>query len=104
MHPIYAARSPAVHEIHRIAWTRLHLSAHTLAIEEGRWNRRGRLPVEERLCPCGAVQDEVHVVQHCPATEHLRLAYGFQTVAELYDKSVSEMCEVSFKIISTYRG
>ena len=57
VHQIYTARTHPVNEIHRVSWTRLRLSAHSLAIEEGRWNRRGwgRLPVEERLCQCGAV-------------------------------------------------
>ena len=49
VHEIYSTNIK-VNEIERISWTRLRLSAHSLAIEKGRWNRRGRgrLPIEER--------------------------------------------------------
>ena len=67
VHPVYAAR-PGVNELERISWSRLRLSAHSLAIEQGRWNRRGRgrLPIEERICICGEVQTEAHVFESCP--------------------------------------
>jgi hypothetical protein len=58
-----------VKEHHRIAATRLRLSSHNLAIERGRWTR---LPRERRLCPCGAVQDEQHLVASCPSTADIR--------------------------------
>ena len=60
MHSIYHERQP-VNEFHRLEFSRFRLSGHILAIETGRWNRRGRgrLPVEEWLCPCGGeVQTE----------------------------------------------
>ena len=55
-----------VREIERTSWTKLQLSGYSLAVEEGRWNRRGRgrLPLEERLC--GEVQTERHVFEQCP--------------------------------------
>jgi len=56
-------------EIYRISFTRLRLSSHRLRIETGRWSR---LPRENRLCPCGAVQDERHVLENCPLTQQLR--------------------------------
>ena len=31
-----------VNELERISWTRMRVSAHSLAVESGRWNRRGR--------------------------------------------------------------
>ena len=54
VHDIYM-KNVKVNEIERISRTRLRLSAHSLAVEKGRWNRRGRgrLPMEERLSPCG---------------------------------------------------
>ena len=58
-----------VKEHHRVTVTRFRLSSHNLAIERGRWTR---LPREQRLCQCGAVQDEQHLVQSCPATNHIR--------------------------------
>ena len=45
------------------------LSSHNLKIETGRWTRQ---PRELRLCLCGQVQDEMHVIQFCPLTERLR--------------------------------
>ena len=105
VHNIYTARTNPVNEIHRASWTRLRLSAHSLAIEEGRWNRRGRgrLPVEERLCQCGAVQDEKHVLQHCPATQGIRATYGFFNVAEFLRLNDSIMCEVAMQLLNTYQ-
>ena len=105
VHRIYTARTHPVNEIQRVSWTRLRLSAHSLAIEEGRWNRRGRgrLPVEERVCSCGAVQDERHVLQHCPATQHLRATYGFSTVEEFFSMDDERMCEVAAKVLNTYK-
>ena len=48
-HPIYDRRiATPLEERHCQAFTKLRVSAHSLAIETGRWNRggRGRLPVE----------------------------------------------------------
>ena len=44
-------------EVERVSWTRLRISGHSLAVEEGRWNRRGRggLPLEERLRSCNQI-------------------------------------------------
>ena len=66
VHDIYT-KNIKVNELERISWTRLRLSAHSLAIEKGRWNRRGRgrLLLEERLCPSGQVQTEAHVIENC---------------------------------------
>ena len=62
VHDIYSTKC-IVNENERISWSKLRLSAHSLVIETGRWNRRGRgrLPIEERLCQCGQVQTERHV-------------------------------------------
>ena len=43
-----------INEIERISFTKMRFGAHSLAIETGRWNRRGRgrLPIEQHLCSC----------------------------------------------------
>ena len=50
VHPIYRERG-GVNEVHRVAFSQLRVIGHSLAIETGRWNRRGRgrLEVAERL-------------------------------------------------------
>ncbi len=83
-HEIYTKRYVS-NEVYRIAFSQFRLCGHNLAIETGRWNRRGRgwLPMEERLCPCGAVQTEPHVVEGCPMTADVRRRYGFTSWAQL---------------------
>ncbi len=86
VHTVYSQRRNN-NESHRVSFTRLRISGHELAVETGRWNRRGRgrLPMNERLCPCGAVQTEIHVIQSCPRTQHIRDQYHFCTVDQLLE-------------------
>ena len=56
----------------RASATKFRLSAHNLRVETGRW---ARLLREERLCPCGEVQDEVHVVESCHLLSATREKY-----------------------------
>ena len=102
IHDMYS--TPSVDELHRISWTRLRLSAHSLAIEEGRWNRRGRgrLPIEERLCGCGRVQSERHVIEECPETDHLRARHGFTTVDGLMNLECATLARICHVILMTY--
>ncbi len=74
-----------INEHHRVAFTRFRLSGNTFVCETGRWNRRGRgrLPLEDRLCVCGQVQTEVHVVTSCPLSQNLRDIYGFSDIQSL---------------------
>ena len=106
VHDIYTRRSNTVDERERISWTRLRLSAHSLAIEAGRWNRRGRgrLPVEERVCVCGTgVQDEAHVVERCPLTENIRIRFNINSLSDLMTHEDYEtMCKMSHQILETY--
>ena len=105
VHDLYLKKIK-VNEIDRISWTRLRLSAHSLAIEKGRWNRRGRgrLPMEERLCPCGQIQTEAHVIESCPMSLQIRQMYNITTINDLllvredYDK----VCMIIHKLLSLY--
>ena len=60
-------------EHHRIAYTRFRLGSHRFKIETGRWSR---IPRERRLCPCGEVQDEAHVLQYCPLLRDIRRSFS----------------------------
>ena len=105
IHDIYT-KNCNVNEIQRVSWTRLRLSAHSLAIEKGRWNRRGRgrLPVEERLCPCGQVQTEAHVIENCILSLQLRQTYDVTTAKDLMlDRTDYAMtCSIIHKLLSLY--
>ena len=107
VHDLYTSHLPLTNELHRVSWTRLRLSAHSLAIEEGRWNRRGRgrLPIEERLCTCGSVQTERHVIEECPRTQHIRDRYRFTTVEELlYLEDLPAQCSASHYLLKVYKN
>ena len=69
-HPVYCSRL-LIPETYRISFTRLRLTSHNLRSETGRWSR---LPAERRLCPCGGIQDEEHIIMSCPKTHALRTA------------------------------
>ena len=64
-----AYTTPEIPESHRIAFTRMRLSSHHLTYEIGRWSR---IPAENRICPCGAVQTDHHVMLQCPYTDDAR--------------------------------
>lgn len=101
---IYSSRGK-VTELHRVAFSRLRVISHNLAIETGRWNRRGRgrLEVEERLCPCGAVQTELHVIETCPITRTVRDAYNFISWREIIDPDAEfPVAEIVYRVLSHF--
>ena len=105
VHCVYNCRQ-SINEVHRISFTRFRLSSHSLVCEMGRWNKqgRGRLLPEERICQCGAIQSEYHVVEQCPLTSHLRQSYGFGMISDLFSDqfSADATCEIIHKILSVY--
>ena len=72
VHHVYLGSSNKIPEKHRVVFTRLRTTLHHLAIETGRWVR---VPLESRLCVCGAIQTEGHIVCHCPLTAYVRRSY-----------------------------
>ena len=105
VHDVYTCRH-GVREDHRISFSRFRLSAHWLAVEVGRWNRRGhgRLPLEERLCPCGMVQTEDHVINECPFSQHIRDTYGLIGLYNLFCGTfeIATVCSIVNSVLNLY--
>ena len=106
VHDMYNSKS-RINEIERLSWSKVRLSAHSLAIETGRWNRRGRgrLPYEQRLCQCGQVQTEHHVIEECPISQHIRDLYGFMSLENLMleNDNYPHVCHIVHSILSLYK-
>ena len=64
----------------RIALTRFRTSCHDLRIERERYLPKAiQAPTHERtclLCASPAIEDETHMVFHCPIYDHLRFEYA----------------------------
>ena len=73
IHEVYTRKRYFIPEHYRMAFTRMRLSSHRLRIETGRWTR---LPRERRLCPCGLIQDEQHVLVECRLVHYIRDTYA----------------------------
>ena len=105
-HSIYTCKHN-IYEVYRTAFTRFRVSSHMLAVETGRWNRRGRgrLPMEERLCSCGLVQSEEHVISFCPLSQSLRDNYEFTCIEELMSGRFSNetACKIIYEVLELYR-
>ena len=97
VHPMYTSKN--VSELMRISTTRLRLGSHYLKIETGRWSRLER---HLRLCPCGQVQDETHVLLSCPHSDNLRTQYrelDFSSLAALMDGEPSDVTSYCHKVL-----
>ena len=92
--PVYESHTP---EHLRLAFTRLRLGSHRLRFEMGRWSR---IPPEERLCPCGDVQNEAHLLLYCPFTKPDRdtLNISANNLIDLFtEPNIAELC---YKILT----
>ena len=95
VHAMYSSNT--VIERQRILASKIRLSSHNLAIEKGRW---ARLPREQRLCQCGAIQDELHMVSSCPLTEPVRVKYPDMnfTLPEFFIHPINIMLPVFYEL------
>lgn len=103
IHTVYTAGTPVIPEYQRQAFTKLRLSAHSLAIETGRWSRT---PREQRLCDCGQIQTENHIISECPTTAHIRAHFSSMDTFRLpdlfkCDDSIS-MCTICYSCLASY--
>ena len=80
---VYYSKSPA-EDRYRLAFTRLRLSSHRLRVETGRWTRTA---VELRVCECDneSVQNEEHVLLHCPMSQAIRDTSNVHDVDNLWE-------------------
>ncbi len=89
-------QSANIPEHARIACTRMRLSSHYLKIETGRWSR---IPRENRLCICGQIQTEEHVLLECVHTEKFRqecsVTGSCSTISDLMNRDENEMILIS---------
>ena len=96
---VYCSQDP-VPEHQRIAYTRIRLGSHRLKIETGRWSR---IPRERRLCTCGHVQDEDHVLLKCPLTRSIRQNFPSLDYSSLDNlmktENMSDICNYIFIIM-----
>ena len=98
-HPVYTSDVP---EWARIAFTRLRLGSHRLKVETGRWSR---IPKEERLCSCRAIQTEAHVLLRCPMTEPLRRNFSmlkFDDEASLMEGSPVDLVKYCYGVLRVF--
>jgi hypothetical protein len=96
VHPMYHTNMP---EYLRIAGTRMRLASHRLKIETGRW---ARIPEELRLCPCGEVQNERHVLIECQLTEIFRHRQ-FKNIDEITQTEPIVFCQLCHNILDFFK-
>ena len=105
IHNVYTDRLSTLSEHQRIDFTRLRTSSHNLAIETGRWTRP-ITPREARICSCGEVQSEAHVILNCPQSDHIRQAnpgVSFVSLKDFFCKTdIVTMVKISSDILKTY--
>ena len=59
---------------------------------------------KERLCSCGQIQTETHVIENCPISLQIRQSYNVTTAIDLLltrtDHEV--VCQIVHKLLSLY--
>ena len=98
-HEIYSANVP---EYMRVAFSRIRLGSHRLKIETGRWSR---IPREARLCTCGAIQTEQHVLLLCPDSEPLRGQFprlDFKELGALMNGNCLDLANFCYMVLQKF--
>ena len=91
----------------RQALTRIRLMSHNLKIELGRWSR---IPRELRICVCteNQVQDEEHVLLHCPLSTHIRVKYpnlDYSDIVNLLNEgNPIDLCNFVYETLDYYKN
>ena len=60
--------------------------------------------MEERLCSCGAVQSEEHVISFCPLSQHIRDEYSFTGISDLMSGNITDdvVCKIIYQVLNLY--
>jgi hypothetical protein len=101
-HEMYGSTHVAEHK--RIAFTKLRLSSHNLAVERGRWTR---VPRDQRLCQLcdsGEIQDEHHILTRCPATNDVRTRFpqvNF-SVPDFFEIDVNILANLCYTLMNNF--
>ena len=102
VHPAYTNLNVPEHD--RIAFSKMRLSSHHMKFETGRWSR---IAPENRLCVCGTIQSDTHVLLDCPLTLTARVTHQIpdcRSLSELYDDvPVLDICRYCRDVIKTER-
>ena len=103
VHPVYG-HSKTVPEHQRLCFSRLRLSSHNLRIETGRWSRT---PREQRLCACGEVQTEEHIICKCHLTNDIREKaiennVDFSNVSSFFASNTIVVCKVLYDMYNCF--
>jgi hypothetical protein len=88
-----------IREQYRIATTRLRTGSHRLKIETGRW---ARLPRENRLCECGEVQDEIHVLEHCTLLAEERINLSIPNIIDTMNNNPEKLVKFCHIILTKF--
>ena len=92
------------YESRRIIFTKLRLSSHDLAIERG---RSSRTPRDNRLCVCGQIQTEEHIICECIVSADIRHMYPnvtFRPLQMFFSQSdLTELCTVTALIYEKFQ-
>ena len=102
VHLVYTSRRFTIPEKYRLSFTRLRLSSHDLRIETGRW---ARIPCDRRLCPCGDIQDEKHVLLDCPLSQTIRDTYADLDVSfpDIFNVDNPNSFKMIHEVLELYR-
>ena len=99
-----AYKSNTIPEHARKAFTRLRLGSHRLKMETGRW---ARLPPEQRLCECGQIQTDEHILCHCTFVVNLRRKYtnvNFDSIENVMNSPCYDLTKFCYELLSLFES
>ncbi|MPC99243.1 hypothetical protein E2C01_094645 [Portunus trituberculatus] len=59
--------------------------------------------VAERLCPCSAMQTELHVLESCPLTQAISTRYDFTSWSQILSNDTQfPVAEIVYNVLSCF--